>query len=149
MAIMYGPDSINLEKVLKSAEAFCKENKMTEEETSEVKFLSEAFCKYYNSMSKKDEAYTSKMISESFDEMIKGTLMTDNWSGLTTHANLFVKEVPAIKKILERDSLDKIIDESKFSKKIEDKSYSKSKDYDYPKYDFGACIGGCSYGPSC
>ena len=149
MAIINGPSSIDINKILESSELFCEKNRMNKDETKEIQFLCRAFCKFYNSMSNKTAIYSPKMIAEAFDEMIKSTLLVDDWSGLTTHADLFVKEIPAIKELLEQDSLDKMLsDKEKAEETLKTKKRTTQRST-ISSRSYGACGGGYNYGPSC
>lgn len=119
MAIINGPKEINEKELLKSIASFSTDNKLTKEENDELEFVCKSFAKYYNSLSSKRNTYSPKMIAESFEEMLKNSILVDKWSGLTTRANLFYKQVPYIEDVLSNDTLDHMIAHPKNSDTIE------------------------------
>lgn len=167
-----GPKKIDLESIQKSVANYARDNYLTPDEANELMYISEQFAKCYNKMSDMSGEYTINQVIEIFEERLK-----EQKSELKTRANLFYKDVDALKELIYKNDLDKsyvksasseisslkrelkavqknlddkIIENKRLSREIESKRESTtSSSLSRPIYSGGYCGGGFSGGGHC
>lgn len=166
MSIINGPSKIDKDELIKNVLKFARENYLADQEVDELIFLCDSFRKYYNNLSDATLPFSPKKILERFEDSMISPIK-DSWAGLSTEADIWYKEVPMIKKIIEDDSIDRSIKTKKnISKESRTSSPSRSsissesrstysspsrssESRSYGRSSYGGCGGGYSYGPSC
>lgn len=172
------PKQLDITKVKDEVSTFAAGYKLSEQEKTELAFIMNTFCKYYNKMSDSSQMFEQETIIDSFEGVLESIVDTYNGTGLQTRANLFWKQLPCIMQMIKDSGESKAVKElsnkkkatntakpdkpkpAKPSKTTSSSSYSSNSysSYSRPSFDScggsyrssgGGCGGNSSSGGSC